>query len=86
MDLFVKGTDAEVHFFTGYKIPDNPGGCTGAAGNRNEGRREGMERGKDWRGISAARLAIAATGLTYTAFYVPLHDEARKCCGMIFCG
>ena len=51
MDLFVKGTD----FLREYKIPDTPGGCTGAAGNRNEGRREGMERGKDRRGISAAR-------------------------------
>ena len=42
-------------FLRGYKIPDNPDGCTGAAGNRNESRREGMERGKDRRGISAAR-------------------------------
>lgn len=31
-------------------------------------------------------LAIAATGLTYTAFYVPIHDEAGNVVGMIFAG
>ena len=52
MDLFVKGTDAEVTLFYG----DTRYLTTLAdAQGQRVGRREGMERGKDRRGISAAR-------------------------------
>ena len=87
MDLFVKGTDAEVTLFYGdtrYLTT-----LADAQGQRVTGTKADE---KVWSVVKTGEvyqqpgLAIAATGLTYTAFYVPLHDEAGNVVGMIFAG
>lgn len=87
IDLFVKGTDAEVTLFYGdtrYLTT-----LTDAQGQRVVGTKADE---KVWSVVKTGEvyqqpgLVIAATGLTYTAFYVPLYDEAGNVVGMIFAG
>ncbi len=87
IDLFVKGTNAEVTLFYGdtrYLTT-----LTDAQGQRVTGTKADE---RVWSVVKTGEvyqqtgLVIVATGLTYTAFYVPLHDATGNVVGMIFAG